>query len=166
MDGLTMLKTRRSIRKYKDRQISDDIIKEILDCARLAPTANNLQPWLFVVVKDKNLKQQIAELTDYGKFIKDAPCCIAVFCKNTKYYLEDGSAATENILLAAWYFGIGSCWIAGDKKPYAEKIRQLLEIKDDYKLVSLVSLGYPDDTEVRKAQNISKKKLEDVVIIK
>lgn len=161
-----MIKTRRSIRKYKKKEIPDEIIKQIIDCARLAPSANNLQPWLFVVVKNKSLKQQIAEITDYGKFIQDADCCIAVFCKNTKYYLEDGSAATENILLSAWYFGIGSCWVAGDKKPYAEKIRGILGLKEDYKLVSLISLGYPDDTELEKVQNVKKKKIEDVMIIK
>lgn len=107
MNTIEVLKTRRSIRRYINKPIPDEIIKDIIDCARLAPTANNKQPWLFVVIKDKKLKEKIAELTDYGKFIKQADCCIAVFCEDTKYYLEDGSAATENILLAAWYYGIG-----------------------------------------------------------
>lgn len=160
-----MLKTRRSIRKYITKPIPDKIIEEIIDCARLAPTANNKQPWLFVVVKDKKLKEQIAEITDYGKFIKDAYCCIAVFCEDTKYYLEDGSAATENILLAAWYFGIGSCWVAGDKKLYADKIKDLLKVKGSYKLVSLVSLGYPDKDELEKVKKVYKKKLQEVMVV-
>lgn len=166
MDGLVMLKTRRSIRKYTNEQIPDSIIEEIIDCARLAPTANNKQPWLFVVVKNEELKRKIAEITDYGKFIKDAYCCIAVFCEDTKYYLEDGSAATENILLAAWYFGIGSCWVAGDKKVYADKIKDVLNIKNSYKLVSLISLGYPDKNELEKVKKINKKKIKEVMIIK
>ena len=85
-------------------------------------------------------------MTDYGKFIKDAPVCIAVFCKDTKYYLEDGSAATTYILLAAKAFGLGSCWIAGDKKFYAEKIRKYLNVPEGYKLISLISIGYPEET--------------------
>lgn len=166
MDGLEMIKTRRSVRKYIKKEIPEEIIKEIIDCARLAPTANNKQPWLFVVVKNSNLKKQISEITDYGKFIKDADCCIAVFCEETKYYLEDGSAATENILLASWYFGIGSCWIAGDKKMYVEKIRDLLGVEKKYRLVSLVSLGYPSKEELEKVKNIRKKPLQEVMIVK
>jgi len=166
MNTIEVLKTRRSIRRYINKPIPDEIIKDIIDCARLAPTANNKQPWLFVVIKDKKLKEKIAELTDYGKFMKQADCCIAVFCEDTKYYLEDGSAATENILIAAWHYGIGSCWIAGDKKSYAEEIRKILEIPQKYKLVSLVSLGYPEKEELKKSQNIKKKTLEEVMLIK
>ncbi len=166
MNTIEVLKTRRSIRRYINKPIPDEIIKDIIDCARLAPTANNKQPWLFVVIKDKKLKEKIAELTDYGKFIKQADCCIAVFCEDTKYYLEDGSAATENILLAAWHYGIGSCWIAGDKKSYAEEIRKILEIPQKYKLVSLISLGYPEKEELKKSEDIKKKTLEEVMLIK
>ncbi|MCS7228278.1 MAG: nitroreductase family protein [Endomicrobia bacterium] len=166
MDGLVMLKTRRSIRKYVADPIPDDIINEIVDCGRLAPSANNKQPWLFVVVKNNKLKNTIAEITDYGKFIKDAYCCIAIFCEETKYYLEDGCAATENILLAAWYFGIGSCWIAGDKKKYAEEVKKILDVPDSYKLVSIVALGYPEKTEIEKTKNINKKKLSEIMIVK
>ena len=166
MEGLKMIKTRRSIRQYIKKEIPDEIITEIIDCARLAPTANNKQPWLFVVIKNEELKKQIAEITDYGKFIKDADCCVAVFCEDTKYYLEDGCAATENILLAAWYFGIGSCWVAGDKKFYAEKIKDLLGVKKEYKLVSLISLGYPDEIELKNIQKVKKKSLKEVMIVK
>ncbi|MCX7910168.1 MAG: nitroreductase family protein [Endomicrobia bacterium] len=163
MNFLDIIKTRRSIRKYIQKPIPDEIINQILDCARYAPTANNKQPWLFIVIKNNDLKTQIAELTDYGKFIKEAYCCIAVFCEDTKYYLEDGSAATQNILLAAWSFGIGSCWIAGDKKFYAEKIKELLSLEAKYKLVSLISLGYPEENELKLAQKINKKELKDIV---
>lgn len=164
-DLIQVIKTRRTIRKYINKPIPDNILEDILDCARLAPSANNRQPWLFVVIKNDSLKRQIAEITDYGKFIKDAYCCIAVFCEDTKYYLEDGCAATENILLAAWCYKIGSCWIAGDKKHYADKVRELLKIENKYKLVSLVSLGYPEKKEILSAQKISKKRLEDIIIV-
>ncbi len=143
MDAIKCIKTRRSIRKYKPDKIEKEIIEDIIDCARLAPTANNIQPWEFIVVDNKEIKDQLAEITDYGKFIKEAPVCIVVFCKDTKYYLEDGSAATQNILLAANAYGLGTCWVAGDKKPYADKIRKLLNVPEGYKLISLISMGYP-----------------------
>lgn len=144
MDALEVLKTRRSVRRFKDVPVEREKIEEIIDCARLAPSAVNLQPWEFVVVTDARKREEIARFTDYGKFIREAPVLIAVFCKDTKYYLEDGCAATENILLAAWALGLGSCWVAGDKKPYAEQVRKALQVPEGYRLVSLIALGYPE----------------------
>ncbi|MCM8825711.1 MAG: nitroreductase family protein [Candidatus Omnitrophica bacterium] len=139
---LEVIKKRRSVRNFKRVEIPEDIIKDIVDCGRLAPTARNLQPWKFVVITKRPSLEEIAGLTDYGKFLKDASCCILVFCENTKYYLEDGCAATENILIAAQAYGIGSCWIAGDKKSYAEPIAKIVGAPEKWKLVSIIALGY------------------------
>ncbi len=146
MDALRVLKERRSIRKFQAKEIAGEIIEDIIDCGRLAATAVNIQPWEFIVVTQPEIRKRIAEITDHGKFIKDAPVCIVVFCRDTKYYLEDGSAATENILLAAKAHGLGSCWVAGDKKHYAEDIRKLLKVPTGYKLVSLIPIGYPAES--------------------
>jgi len=166
MDGIKMLKTRRSIRNFVEKEISDDIVKDIIDCARLAPTANNVQPWIFVVVKNKELKNKIADITSgNGRFISQAGVCVAIFCDNVKYYLEDGVAATENVLLAATYYDLGSCWVAGDKKPYAEEIRRLLNVPQNYKLISLIPIGYTEEMVLKSSQNINKKKLEEVMFV-
>ncbi len=162
MDGLKMIYSRRSIRKFSSKLIDEVIISKIVKAGKLAATANNVQPWEIVVIKDNAVKEQIAQSTDYGKFIKNAPLCIAVFCEYTKYYLEDGSAATQNILLAARYFNIASCWIAGDKKSYAEKIREICNVKAGYKLISLIAIGYPQSDDAFKQKNIKK---EDFSII-
>jgi nitroreductase len=154
MEVLKILKETRSIRKYQKKEIPKEIIEDIIDCARFAPTAVNIQPWEFIVITDKNMREKIADITDYGKFIKDAPVCIVVFCKDTKYYLEDGSAATTYILLAAKSYNLGSCWIAGDKKFYAEKIRELLKVPEGYKLISLISIGYPDENPHPQKRNL------------
>lgn len=143
MDALECMKTRRSVRSYSDRAVPREIIEEIVDCGRLAATAINIQPWQFIAVLDSATRQQIAETTDHGKFIEQSPVCIAVFCQDSKYYLEDGCAATQNILNAARAYGLGSCWVAGDKKPYAEDIRDMLDVPPDYHLVSLIAMGYP-----------------------
>lgn len=144
MDAIECLKTRRSVRSYKPGQIDRATIEDIVDCGRLAATAMNLQPWHFVAVTDRDTLAKIAAITDHGKFIADAACCIAVFCEKVKYYLEDGSAATQNILLAANAHGLGSCWVAGDKKPYCGDIAKLLNVPDKYTLVSLVAIGHPE----------------------
>jgi len=94
-------------------------------------------------VLDGALKKEISALTDHGKFIKDCAVCFAVFVDSkTKYFLEDGSAATQNILLACSAYGIGSCWVAGHKKPYADSVRELLNLPEPYTLISLVAAGY------------------------
>jgi nitroreductase len=131
------------VRAYKREPVPRKIIEDIIDCGRLAASAINIQPWEFVVVTDPEMLRRLADTTDHGKFIADAPACIVVLCRDTKYYLEDGSAATQNILLAAHAHGLGSCWVAGDKKPYAAHICKLLGAPASHKLVSLVALGYP-----------------------
>lgn len=142
MQPIELLKTRRSIRAYTPQAVPREIIEDIIDCGRLAPTARNEQPWEFVVVTDKAVRSRIAQAADYGRFIAEAPVCVAVLSRQTKYYLEDGSAATLNILLAAHAHGLGACWVAGDKKPYAAKVVRMVGAPEDYRLISLVSIGY------------------------
>jgi nitroreductase len=108
----------------------------------MAPTGSNVQPWEFVVVNDQGLLRRFAELAEYGKFLPQAAACIVVLCKETKYWLEDGSAATENMLLAARAHNLGCCWVAGDKTTYADIVRQEIGASSAYKVVSLVAIGH------------------------
>ena len=147
---LKFLKIRRSVRLFQNKTIPKNKLEEIVDAARFAATARNLQPWEFVVVTDKGKLSQLAELAENGKFMAQAAACIAVFSLDTKYFLEDGSAATCNILLAATALGIGSCWIAGDKKPYCPQVNALLNVPSGMKLISMVALGYPQEKNVFK----------------
>jgi nitroreductase len=145
LDAIEALKTRRSVRVYEDKPVPRQAIEEIIDAARLAPSANNIQPWEFIVVTEPKTRKQIAHLTDYGKFIAESGACVAVFAKDVKHYLEDGSAATENILIASHALGLATCWVAGYKKAYAEPIRDLLGVPEGYLLVALISLGYASE---------------------
>lgn len=157
---LEVIKSRRSVRKYLDKPISKDILKQLVDAGRLAPTARNDQPWEFIVVTERELLQKVGGATDYGKFVRNAVACIVVCCQETKYFLEDGSAATENIILAAESFGIGSCWVAGHKKAYCAEVKKILNIPDNLIVISLISLGYPDPLEKTSRQ---KKGLDEVL---
>ena len=143
MDALEALRTRRCVRVFRPDPVAREVIEGIVDCGRLAASANNLQPCDFVVVTDPARRQALADLTDWGKFIAVAPVCVAVFCRDVKYSLEDGAAATENLLVAARAHGLGACWVAGDKKAYAESVRQLLGAPAGTKLMSLVPIGHP-----------------------
>lgn len=153
--GTTIIKSRHSVRKYKPDPVDETTIRDVLECARHAPTAMNLQPWLFGVVRDRDLLKKIADLTDHGKFIADAAICIAVFGeKKAKYYLEDCCAATETLILGLQSYGVGSCWVAGEKKEYAEAVRKLLDVPGNYTLVSLVPAGFPAEIAIQKKKNL------------
>ena len=152
------IKMRRSVRGFAKKPIAPALIEKLIDAARLAPTAKNVQPWDFVAVTKKETLTQLGSLADNGKFIADCACCIAIFCKDTKYYLEDGCAATVNILIAATDSGLGGCWVAGDKKPYCDKVKELLGAPQDSKLVSMIALGYPQ-AEARMPAKRSVKEL-------
>jgi nitroreductase len=158
---LKFLKIRRSIRVFKDKVISKKKLEEIVDAARFAVTARNLQPWEFVVVTNKSKLSQLANLADNGKFISLAAACIAIFSIDTKYFLEDGCSATCNILFAATALGIGSCWVAGDKKPYCAQVSALLNAPAGMKLISLVALGYPQEKNVFKI--MAKRELKEML---
>ncbi len=145
---------RASIREYQPNPIEKEALKKLVDAGRRAPTARAVEPWEFVVVTQKDTLRQLGGIAENGRFIQDAAACIAVFSAETKYYLEDCCAATENILLAATELGLGACWVAGDKKPYVREVAELLKAPPNLKLISLIALGWPKK-EIRQSKNRS-----------
>lgn len=159
METFDSISKRKSVREYQAKSIEKNLLEKLVDAGRRAPTARAVEPWEFVVVTDKEKLKKLGEIASTGSFIKSAGACIAIFCKDTKYYLEDGSAATENILLAVADLGLGACWVAGDKKPYTGEVSKLLSVPPELKLVSLISLGWPKE----KSAQVKSRKLEDVI---
>jgi nitroreductase len=152
-----VIKGRHSVRKFKPDPVDENFIHDAIECAVHAPTAMNLQPWLIGVLRTKDLLEKIAGLTDHGKFIADAAVCFAVFGeRNAKYYLEDCCAATENLILGLQANGVGSCWVAGDKKEYADAVRKLLNVPEKYTLVALVPAGLPQDISLTSKKDTKK----------
>ncbi len=167
MEFFECIKKRRSIRQYSDKPLSMEDIERIVDAGRLAATARNEQPWEFVVITDKDRLLKLGEIVSpNGALVKGAVAAIVVLCRDTKYYLEDGSAATENMLLAATALGIGSCWIAGDKKDYCQNVLEFCSVPLELpmKLVSIVALGYPGDPSAFEAEK-TKRRLDELLHI-
>jgi nitroreductase len=106
----------------------------------LAPTTHNDQGWEFIVVTDADRRRRLAEVSDYGKFIADAPACIVVLSRPTRYHLEDGCAATTIMLVAATALGLGACWVAGEKNRMRRK--WCLTRSRRRQLVSLIAVSY------------------------
>jgi len=153
----TLIKSRHSVRKFKPDPLDERVIQDAIECAALAPTARNVQPWLFGVVREKQMQKTIAGLAANGAFIADCAACFFVFCeKKELYYLEDGCAATENLILALQAYGVASCWVAGDKKEYAESVRKLLNVPETYTLVSLVAAGMPAEVTIAPKKPLKK----------
>lgn len=159
METFDAITKRVSMRQYRSDPVEKAILEKLVDAGRRAPTGRRVEPWEFIVVTNNETREKLSQIAEHGPFIKDAACCIAVYCKDTKYYLEDGCAATENILLAATNLGLGTCWVAGDKKPYAIEVSRLLEVPQDYKLVSLISIGWPG----REKSQIRNREVKDVI---
>ncbi len=150
MDVLDAIKTRKSIRKYLDKPVEEEKIRAILEAARLAPSARNLQEWRFVVVRDKKTREKIAEAAGGQKFVGQAPVVIAACAETDGHLMTCGQAcypidvaiALDHITLMAVKLGLGTCWIG---KFYPEKVREILGIPDDIQVVELMPLGYPAD---------------------
>ncbi|MDP6685678.1 MAG: nitroreductase family protein [Candidatus Omnitrophota bacterium] len=152
MDFFKVVRERKSVREFSDKVIEKALLEKIIDAGRLAATARNIQPWEFIITSDKEILTKICDMCPNGPFIKHAPHLIALFSKDTKYYIEDCSAATQNILLAIEALGLGGCWVAGDKKHYIEDIRKIFNVPEGHRLVSMISLGYPKNPQGPKAK--------------
>ncbi|MCS7139708.1 MAG: nitroreductase family protein [Candidatus Nezhaarchaeota archaeon] len=147
MEVLEAIKTRRSVRKFKRDRVPLNIVKEILEAGRWAPSARNSQPWRFILIVDEDLKRRVAEATTAGKFLANAPLGIAVTVDPsiTRHPVEDGASATMNMLLAAHALGLGACWIGSHGSVYEDRVKELLNIPRDWILLSIIALGYPDE---------------------
>jgi nitroreductase len=146
MNTIEIIKTRRSIRRYTNQEIPKDILMDILDCGRYAPSGHNCQPWHFVIITDQEIKEKLSSIARYGRFIKDSHVTIAIFCEKTaRCLLEDACAATQNILLAAWHYGIGTCWINSFRKEHSKETEKLLKCPDTHELAVMITLGYPSE---------------------
>ncbi len=156
METFETISKRASIREYLNRPVAKELLEKLVDAGRRAPTARAVEPWEFVVITERSTLDKLAGMIGTGLFLKQAAACIVVFCTDTKYYLEDGSAATENILLAATALGIGACWIAGDKKEYCEDVAKICNAPSYLKLISLISVGWAvKETPQHKNRSLS-----------
>lgn len=145
---------RRSIRKYTDQPVSPEQIRRLLEAAMAAPSANNHQPWHFVVVTQRDTLNRLAEVHPYAKMLYEAPVCIAV-CgepENT-YWVQDCAAAAQNILLAATEMGLGSVWMgvhpSGDRE---HSVRDLLGMPPHYSPLCLIAVGHPAEEREPRTQ--------------
>jgi nitroreductase len=144
MDTYDCIRTRRTTRSYLKKDIPDEVIKKILEAGRLAPSAMNLQPWDFVVVKNKETLKKLGSLCSSGRFIADASFAICVVTDpSNKWHEIDGARAVQNMALCAWNEGIGTCWVGNIER---EKVKELLSIPKKFHVLTVLPFGYAVDT--------------------
>ena len=151
MNTMDVILSRRSIRKYTDQQVSEEDINELPKAGMAAPSANNCQPWHFVVINDHQIMDRIPEFHPYSKMLKSASVAILICIdKNLEnadgYGIQDCSAATQNILLAAHANGLGAVWLGiYPREVRIEGVKKLLGIPGGIMPLSLISIGYPSE---------------------
>ncbi len=147
MDVLEAIRDRRSIRRYHRKDVPDEKLMQVLEAGRWAPSAHNSQPRKFIVVKNEKVRRELAQIATYGSFLAEAPVAIAVVIdpSSSNHPVEDGAAATQNMLLAAHAIGLGSCWIGAYGSGYEDRASRILGVPGDKRLLSLISLGYAAD---------------------
>jgi nitroreductase len=181
-----LIVTRRSIRQFESRPVSRDILSDIVNAGRLAPSAANRQPLEFIVVDEEGKKTQLFPCLKWAGYIApegnpkpgQEPQAYVVVLANTaireKGFEWDSGAAIENIILAAWEKGVGSCWIISMEK---ERVKELLNVPDSHIVDSVIALGYPAETPVIEEMedsikywkdeqgclHVPKRRLEDVI---
>jgi nitroreductase len=154
MDLLEIIKNRRSIRSYKKRDLPQETIDMLLEAARWAPSAGNVQPWAFVVASSQKMKQNLSTAAFGQKALEEASIVIVV-CADEKLAeqsygkrgksllcLQDTAAATQNILLTAYSLGLGSCWVGAFKE---DEVRRVIKAPKQMRPIALIPVGYPNE---------------------
>lgn len=155
---------RRSVRAYEDRPVSEGSLRNILEAARLAPSAHNNQSWKFVVVREGKRRQELARAANNQGFVAEAPVVIAAVATETERvmgcgvpsYAVDLSIAVTHMILAAVDEGLGTCWLGAFSQ---QRVKEILKIPDKYRVVVLLTLGFPRGEMKVK----TRKSLEEIV---
>jgi len=152
--------SRRSIRRYEEREVPEEVLEKILEAGRQAPSASNKQPWHFIVVADEGIKERLSQ-GRWNSFIRDSAftvvgCGYAGDAYGRRWSTVDTTIALQNMVIAAWSLGVGSCWIGDFKEG---EVKKLLNIPGSWKVIALISFGYPAEQPGSK----QKKPIEEIV---
>ena len=155
MEALEAIRNRRSVRRYTGDAISREDLETIVDAGRLAASGSNRQPWEFIVVTER---ETMEALKVAAAWMKEAGAIIAVVMDpSSRWWLEDGSAAIENMLIASTALGYGSCWLEGYTLPHEEEFKTLLGVPEEKRLLTLIPIGVPVEwpsTEKRPSDDV------------
>jgi nitroreductase len=143
---------RRSVRRFQEKAISEEILEALMQVAMAAPSGNNQQPWEFVIVRDPQTKEDLSRVHSWVSMAAEAPAAIVVLGDmNSEWWEHDCSAAVENLLLAAANLGLGAVW-CGIKENHAQTVRKILGIPAKLGVLCIVPIGYPAENPPPRTQ--------------
>ncbi len=158
MDTFECIRTRRTTRTFLPQEIPANTMHRILEAGRLTPSARNRQPWHLIAIRDQALLQRLAPLCTTGQFIEQARFAVAIVTDPTNRWHEiDGARAVQNMELAGWNDGVGTCWIGSLER---DKIKELLDIPPQLHLLTILPFGYPTEPDAPRRR--TKKRPEEV----
>ena len=158
MDTFQCIRSRRTTRAFLPTEVPEQTIRQILEAGRLTPSARNMQPWHFVAIQDQHMLKQLGTLCTSGRFIEQASCAVAVVTDPTNRWHEiDGARAVQNMELAGWNEGVGTCWIGSMDR---DRIKELLGIPIPLHLLTILPFGYPVQPDAPRRR--TKKRPEEV----
>jgi nitroreductase len=172
LDVIEAIHTRRSIRKFQQKPVSNELVRDLLTAAMSAPSAGNQQPWQFVVITSSELLAKVPAINPYAAMAKEAPLAILI-CgdlaleKFPGYWVQDCSAATQNLLLAAHGKGLGAVWTGiyplGDR---VDGFKKLCNLPEEVVPLALVVIGYPAQTLKREDRFRADRVRQDTWVVK
>jgi nitroreductase len=142
METFDAVRTMLAVRRYQDKPVPEDLERRIVEAGRLSASSMNLQPWHFIVVKNRDTLRQLAALAPTGPYIAEAPLAIVVAIEKTRFAVSDASRAIQSMMLTAWSEGVGSNWVGFGG---LEQVNALLQIPADLDVLAIVPFGYPSD---------------------
>ncbi len=168
MDVFEAIETRRSVRAFTNEEVSEEEVQKLIDAARRAPSAGNIQPWEFVIVRDATIKHKLSMAALDQTFIEEAPVVIVVCANEARsswgygsrgaslYCLQDTAAAIQNMLLAACALGLGTCWVGAF---HEDEVAKVVNAPMSVRPIAIIPIGHPAE----KPRARQKRTLKEIV---
>jgi len=165
-----VIRTRRSVRAYKPDPIPEDVLRRVLEAARIAPSGSNRQPWRFIIVRDEDTKRRLVPACHNQSWIADAPVVIVACARELSYNrggymgklsgVMDATIAFTHLILAARAEGLGTCWIGAFEN---DEVKKVLGVPSGWNVVALTPMGYPAEGEAAFREPFGRKPLSEIV---
>lgn len=162
MEVYDAVRTRLTVRSFKPDPVPDDVVNKLLEAARLAPSSSNLQPWHFIVIRDRDTLRKIGRIASWGSWTADAPMGVAIAMGDTDRPELDAGRALQQMELVAWSEGLGTCFVDLRIEEENRAVKELLRIPEHMALITVLPFGYRHDNVTGRGGKRDRKSLSEI----